>query len=449
MPNPLSSKLNTTLEVDVAGKYGVAAGFLTLARIVAAIGGQRVPSVADPVNPQDVSTKAYVDAAVALARTYADSVAQGLDVKLAARVITTSPIVLSGTQTQDGVSLQVDDRVLVAGQGGNLTTPHKDNGLYLVRTDAWVRAPDADTSAEVTSGLFTLVTDGTAPNKGTGWVLVTADPISLGTTALLFTQFSGSSNITAAQVLTALAAAAASVNINGQRLINVGTPSVGTDGATKAYSDSAATAAAAAVAVPLSNADPQPVGTVAAPGNATSSARANHVHAHGVQEDPNLHALATTTVHGFMSATDKANLAAAKSKTDSLVTGQAATVGKVTADAFFEAPTALTYAAAIALDTSNKNDFTIGALTANTTITFSNAASGRSGKIWVRQDATGSRTMTFALDASISGTWTIVKDSIAGDTNPQAAANSFTLYTYEMVTVAGANIVYISKAFLV
>jgi hypothetical protein len=54
---------------------------------------------------------------------------------------------------------------------------------------------------------------------------------------------------------------------------------------------------------------PVALGTVNAAGSLTTFSRADHVHAHGVQTDTTLHALATTSAPGFMSALDKQNLA--------------------------------------------------------------------------------------------------------------------------------------------
>lgn len=105
------------------------------------------------------------------------------DVKDACRAATTTNITLSGTQTVDGVALSVDDRVLVKNQ-----TTASTNGIYLCKSSSWVRATDADTSAEVTSGMSTFITAGTV-NASTGWILTTANPITLGTTSLTFAQF--------------------------------------------------------------------------------------------------------------------------------------------------------------------------------------------------------------------------------------------------------------------
>ena len=86
----------------------------------------------------------------------------------------------------DGVTLVTGDRILVKNQATGA-----DNGIYVVASSgAPARAEDANLSAEVTAGMFTFVSEGTT-NGNTGWVLTTDDAITLGTTALTFTQFSG------------------------------------------------------------------------------------------------------------------------------------------------------------------------------------------------------------------------------------------------------------------
>lgn len=151
-----------------------------------AFNSQKITGLADPTAAQDAATKAYVDATK-----------QGLDVKDSVRVATTANISLSGTQTIDGVAVIAGDRVLVKNQSTGA-----DNGIYDVAAGAWSRAADANASAEVTAGLFVFVAEGTS-NADTGWVLTTNDPITLGTTALSFTQFSGAGQVTAGNGLTA------------------------------------------------------------------------------------------------------------------------------------------------------------------------------------------------------------------------------------------------------
>lgn len=149
---------------------------------------------ADPVTALGAATKQYVDA-----------IATGLDVKASVRVATaaalpaytrtTNVITASanGVLTVDGVTVALNDRILLKdGAAGS------DNGLYSVTTLGTAGVPyvltrttDADNSPvnEVTAGLFTYVEEGTV-NATTGWVLATANPITLNTTSLTFTQFS-------------------------------------------------------------------------------------------------------------------------------------------------------------------------------------------------------------------------------------------------------------------
>lgn len=111
-----------------------------------------------------------------------------IDYKQAVRVISTSNVVLVGgaPNVVDGVSLSLNDRVLVAGQ-----TAGESNGIYYVSTvgtgstGTWTRAVDGDTTGEILSGMVIMVTEGTL-YADTQWKLITNDPIILGTTALVF-----------------------------------------------------------------------------------------------------------------------------------------------------------------------------------------------------------------------------------------------------------------------
>ena len=155
--------------------------------------GQQITGLADPSNPQDAATKAYVDAT-----------ASGLDVKASVRAASIGSNVTlppgGASFTLDGVTTANGDRVLLKDQ----TTPAQ-NGIYTVSgigsSAVLTRATDADSSAEVTPGMFTFVEQGTV-NADAGFVLTTDAPIVLGTTGLAFAQFSGAGSITAGAGLT-------------------------------------------------------------------------------------------------------------------------------------------------------------------------------------------------------------------------------------------------------
>lgn len=124
-------------------------------------------------------------------RSEISAAAQGLDIKNSARVATTGNITLSGTQTIDGVAVVAGDRVLVKNQ-----TNAAENGLYVVASGSWSRAVDADEPAELNAGTFVFVEEGTV-GADTGWVVSSNNPVTIGTDAMNWTQFSGAGVLTA------------------------------------------------------------------------------------------------------------------------------------------------------------------------------------------------------------------------------------------------------------
>tara|TARA_B100001564_G_scaffold90756_1_gene73788 strand:+ start:1632 stop:3716 length:2085 start_codon:yes stop_codon:yes gene_type:complete len=149
------------------------------------MGSNRVTNVTDPTSAQDAATKAYVDA-----------VKTGLDVKDSVVAASTGNGTLSSAYTNgdtlDGVTLATNDRILLKDQSTG-----SENGIYTVNSSgAPTRATDFDANAEVTSGAFTFVTEGTV-NGDSGFVLTTNDDITVGTTAMTWAQFSGAGQITA------------------------------------------------------------------------------------------------------------------------------------------------------------------------------------------------------------------------------------------------------------
>ena len=141
-----------------------------------------------PVAAGDAACKAYVDALSA-----------GLKPKEAVRVATTANINLaSGPASIDTIPLVAGvDRVLVKNQ---LTA--SANGLYFANPGAvMVRTPDADATGEINAGMHVFVLEGPT-YANTGWVLITPDPITVGVTALSFTQFTGPGSFVAGNGLT-------------------------------------------------------------------------------------------------------------------------------------------------------------------------------------------------------------------------------------------------------
>lgn len=89
----------------------------------------------------------------------------------------------------DGVTLSDGDRVLLKDQSTG-----SENGIYVANTatdpTTWTRATDADDDSEVTTGLNVFAEEGTE-NGDQGFLLTTDNPITVGTTSLSFSRFTG------------------------------------------------------------------------------------------------------------------------------------------------------------------------------------------------------------------------------------------------------------------
>jgi hypothetical protein len=157
------------------------------------LNNQKITNLTDPTNPQDAANKRYVDAAVV-----------GIDWKPSVRVATTAAGYLPNGFTAgtviDGVTLALGDRILIKNQGG--TESPTENGIYTVNeSGAPTRATDCDTAAEITASFAVFVEEGTV-NTDSGWVLTNNGAVTVGTTELSFTQFTGLGQITAGAGLT-------------------------------------------------------------------------------------------------------------------------------------------------------------------------------------------------------------------------------------------------------
>lgn len=185
------------------------------------MGNHKLTHLSDPTASTDAATKAYVDGLI-----------QGFDWKQSVRVATTATSTLSSGftagSTIDGVTLVAGDRILIKDQ-----TNGSENGIYVVNaTGSPTRAGDADSNASVTAGLTVFISEGTT-NGNSSWSLTSDDDISLGTTALEFTQVAGGALYNAGDGLTlngssfSVNAGDTSVTVNADNLqVNVGDASL-------------------------------------------------------------------------------------------------------------------------------------------------------------------------------------------------------------------------------
>jgi hypothetical protein len=170
------------LTTDLAAKLALAGGTMTGA---IAMGTNKITGLGTPTDGTDAATKNYVDSA-----------AQGIDWKASVRAATTAAVTLASDlengDTLDGVTLATGDRVLVKNQSTG-----SENGIYVVKASgAPDRSTDADAGAELTSNFAVFVEEGTV-NADQGYTLTNNGSITIGTTALTFTQFTGLGQIIA------------------------------------------------------------------------------------------------------------------------------------------------------------------------------------------------------------------------------------------------------------
>jgi len=146
--------------------------------------GFKLTSVGTPSADGDAANKGYVD-----------SVAQGLDTKASVVAATTTNGTLATAfangQLVDGVTLATGNRLLIKNQ-----TDATANGIYTVNASgAPTRSTDMDLGSEFPSA-YVFVEQGTV-NADTGWVCTNNAPVTLGSTNITWTQFSGAGTYTA------------------------------------------------------------------------------------------------------------------------------------------------------------------------------------------------------------------------------------------------------------
>ena len=150
------------------------------------LNSQKITGLADPTSDTDAATKRYVDGAV-----------QGLSWKAAVRVSATTDIDLdSPGATIDGITMASGDRVLLLGQSSAF-----ENGIYVWSgaSATLTRAADANSAAEL-KGAAVFVMEGTRADQA--YTMVTDGAITVDTTELTWTQFTGLGQILAGNGLT-------------------------------------------------------------------------------------------------------------------------------------------------------------------------------------------------------------------------------------------------------
>lgn len=146
------------------------------------LGSYLISSSGTPAANNDLTNKLYVDTQITQARTQQDW-------KDSVRTATSGNVALTGLQTINGVTLVAGDRVLV-----RANTAGAENGIWVAATGAWTRAADA-TQGNLTSGAQVTVEEGTL--AGSQYRLSTANPITVGTTALSWVLWGASQVYTA------------------------------------------------------------------------------------------------------------------------------------------------------------------------------------------------------------------------------------------------------------
>lgn len=196
LATPSSANLASAITDETGTGVLVFANTPTLTTAV--LGSSTATTQTPADNSTKVATTAYVDAAVL-----------GQNFKEAALVATTANLVgvyvsgvftytATGTDTIDGVTLALGNRVLVKNQ-----TTTFQNGIYTVTTagalgvaGVLTRSPDANTSGEFKTGDSLFVTSGTA-NSTTTWAYTGVDSPTLGTDAITYAQVAGQGSFTA------------------------------------------------------------------------------------------------------------------------------------------------------------------------------------------------------------------------------------------------------------
>ncbi len=168
------------------------------------MGTNKLTNLAAPIGENDAARKVDVDA-IAAGLAWKDSATVGTTAALPANTYANGTLGVGATLTAtsvgiltvDGVATLLNDIILVKDESTGA-----NNGIYKVTTEgtagvAYIltRQTESDTAADILNAAQ-FVEEGT-DNADSGWTMTTNTPITIGTTALNFTQFTGLGQITA------------------------------------------------------------------------------------------------------------------------------------------------------------------------------------------------------------------------------------------------------------
>ena len=203
-----------------------------------AMGGNKITGLGLCTSGTDAASKNYVDAtaqglstkdscsaATVAALTYGPAVYANGSSGLGATLTAAS----NGVLIVDGYTPVLGDRILVKNEAAPA-----GNGIYTVTTLGTgsvkyilTRASDEGIAVNATTGIseytgaYTFVSNGSA-NASTGWLCTTVGAITVGTTAINWTQFNGAASYTAgngisvaSNIITAVAASNSGIQVTG------------------------------------------------------------------------------------------------------------------------------------------------------------------------------------------------------------------------------------------
>ena len=137
-----------------------------------------------------ISGSQSVDLSDYATKEYADSISSGLTFKDNVKVATIGNSSLSGLNDIDGIGVISGDRIFAFSQ-----TNEAENGIYIAASGSWTRATDFNTTANITSGSFIFITNGTV-HGNSGYVCNISSAIStVGTDPITFSKFSSAGQL--------------------------------------------------------------------------------------------------------------------------------------------------------------------------------------------------------------------------------------------------------------